>query len=310
MPAIITHHIFGEDASRLLPEGILTSEEDLLAFLLGNQGPDPLWARVRTSPWRAQACHRMAVRMHESHVIDTFMALRDATARTRETDMHVARAFVLGLAAHYLLDSMTHPLVYAQQRALVDADQSLADSQSQIHALLEADIDSWMLWQKRKKTVLDAPCWTALVSTEHINGVAGALFSQVAWQVFDIELGASEYGQSVGDYRLFYRLIDPPADRMPQLLATVEHLFRPHSRLLAQAHRIIQSDDCPSANLEHHPWTDPQTGIRSTASVPDLFHDALLAWPAFAQHIVEGDRSWLERATAGIDYNGRAATQG
>ena len=50
MPAILTHHLFGEDASAQLPEYLLTSQEEMLAFLLGNQGPDPLLARFTCLP--------------------------------------------------------------------------------------------------------------------------------------------------------------------------------------------------------------------------------------------------------------------
>lgn len=38
MPAIICHHIFGEDAAATLPEGMVVGEEELLAFLLGKIG--------------------------------------------------------------------------------------------------------------------------------------------------------------------------------------------------------------------------------------------------------------------------------
>ena len=91
MPAIITHHIFGEDASNLLPEGLLTCEEDLLAFLLGNQGPDPFWARIRTLPRRAKTCHVLANAMHSSHIVDTFLVLRDCAAHVRDDDKTITK---------------------------------------------------------------------------------------------------------------------------------------------------------------------------------------------------------------------------
>ena len=50
MPSLITHHIFGEDAAQRLPEGLVDGEEELLAFLLGNEGPDPFFVRFRTIP--------------------------------------------------------------------------------------------------------------------------------------------------------------------------------------------------------------------------------------------------------------------
>ena len=65
MPALITHHLFGEKSAALLPEGIIRNQEELLAFILGNQGPDPFFTRFSTTPENASACHRLAHLMHE-----------------------------------------------------------------------------------------------------------------------------------------------------------------------------------------------------------------------------------------------------
>lgn len=305
MPAIISHHIFGEDAAALLPSDMLTNQEDLLAFLLGNQGTDPLWARFRTTPAKARTCHELADRVHDAHMVDVFIVLHDAVKHMNSEDAHVARAYTLGLGAHYVLDSLTHPLVLAQQAELAQANDELVDADKEVHALLESDIDTWLLWQKRHMTVLDAPCSATLATTEHINTVAGTLLSKVASDVYDIEFGAAEFGKAISDYALFYRLIDPPASRLPRLLARLERIVRPHSRLQAQAHRVTQSDECESANLKHHRWRDPATGAVSLASFADLFHDALIAWPAFWQRLADGDRDRLAAIIDGINYCGR-----
>lgn len=306
VPAIITHHIFGEDAAALVPEGILASQEDLLAFLLGNQGPDPYFARVRTTPKVARSCHAFAAAMHESHMCDALLALRDAVTHLREEDKSCGRAFALGMASHYVLDRMTHPLVYAQQEGIIAADPELAAARGEIHALIEADIDVWMLWEKRQSTILDISSASVLASTERINRVAGALLSQVAWQVFGADVGAAEYGHAIGDYRLFYQLIDPPAHTAPRMFARIERLARPHSRLRAQAHRTFHAgDDCPFANLDHHRWRDPATGEASIASFADLFHDALIAWPEFSCRFAAGDQRRLADMIANINYYGQ-----
>ena len=265
MPAILTHHIFGEDASALLPDGILEKQEDLLAFLLGNQGPDPLWARFSTTPRIARSCHQLATRMHSEHIVDSFLVLRDSVSHLRESDKGIGRAFALGIAAHYLLDSMTHPLLYAQQQQLIDANPDLEDGADEVHALLESEIDTWTLWQTRHKTVLDAPSSSALSRTPLIDSITGSLLAQLAWEVFDIDLGPAEFAKS----------------------------------------EVWESDECAAANLEHRPWRNPYTGEKSIASFPDLFHDAILAWPAFALRFIEGDRERLGAMVDNIDYYGR-----
>ncbi len=304
MPAIIAHHLFGEDAASLLPDGIISSQEDLLAFLLGSQGTDPFWARVTASPKTAKECHQFAYKTHTEHMGMALIALRNCVNRLNKDDRSIGRAFTLGMAAHYMLDSMAHPLIYSLQEGIVAADHTLVEARGEIHAIIEADIDSWLLWEKRNKTVLDTPCTLALARTARIDRIVGAMLSQVAWEVFDLQIGASEYGLAMQNYQLLYRLIDPPAQRTLGALSKAELLFRPHSRLLAQSHRVITKDKCSFANLEHRSWKNPSTGEVSVASFADLFHDALIAWPVFSKRLVEGDQDRLNAMIDNVDYNG------
>lgn len=305
MPAIITHHIFGEDASSLLPEGILASQEDLLAFLLGNQGPDPLWARLLATRRSVHACHTLASSMHERQMGEALMALRSCVGNLRQEDRSIGRAFALGMASHYILDGISHPLVYAQQKEIVSADPELADAQDEVHTIIEADLDSWMLWEKRNTTVGDYCCVQALARTDRIDRVAGAMISQVAWEVFSIELGAAEYGLAVRDYQLLYRVIDSPTKRALRTLSRIETLFAPHSRLRALAHPIVTTGECAFANLDHRYWRNPATGEGSVASFADLFHDALIAWPTFSKRFAEGDKTRVEAMIGNVNYYGQ-----
>ena len=66
MPALITHHLFGEESIDRLPAGIVTTPEERTAFLLANQGPDPFFFRVRTP--NLSSCMQLAHRMHSAYV--------------------------------------------------------------------------------------------------------------------------------------------------------------------------------------------------------------------------------------------------
>lgn len=304
MPALITHHLFGEDAATRLPTGLICTDEELLAFLLANQGPDPFFARFSTRPSLAQACHRLASQMHAGHVVEALMVARDAASHLPAEAQGIGRAFVLGLLAHYVLDSRTHPFIYAHIHALEEVDPELAACESEVHAIIESDIDSWMLWSQRGITVADIPTPEHLAHTDALAHIGGAIFAQLAEQVFGISLAVSEYEDAVDDYQLIYALIEPADSKLAQMIVRIEKRLRPYSHAQAMAHQVSMSDDCAFANLACHEWADPHTGATSNLSFGDLYFEALEKWPRFAEALVRGDAEGLHTLSDGRNYSG------
>lgn len=298
MPAIICHHIFGEDACAMLPEGMVDGEEELLAFLLGNQGPDPLFARFSTLPSAATADHRLAHNMHDELCGQALMAFRDGVQHLPVADERIGRAFVLGLLAHYRLDSVAHPFVFAQQETLAAASPALAGAQEDLHAVIESDIDSWILWEKRRATVLERPAHMNLMRTERTCRVAGALFSQVAFSVYGRTMGAEEYGVCVADYEFEYRMLDPAGSPVARAVGALERLVKPHSFAQAMAHRVVRGCECAAANLDRRAWADPTDGRVRHESFADLFEEALAGYPELAEAFVRGNIEFS------LNYNG------
>lgn len=304
MPAIITHHLFGEDAARRLPDDLALGEEELLAFLLGNQGPDPFYFCFTATPSAIASCHEFAASMHSDHVGEALRVARDAVSYLPRQDQGIGRAFVLGLLAHYLLDSEAHAFIMAQEQGICEAGVGLENSHDEVHALIESDLDSWLLWTMRTQTVDDAPAASDLARTERIARAAGAIFSQVAWQVFGITLGADRYEGCVRDYEFVYRAIDPIGNPRGWMIAGIERLGVRSSRLGALAHTATPSDECAAANLARCPWVDPLTGQTRTTSFPDIFFDALEHWPDLAEAYVRGDADVLAQLMRRA-YDGR-----
>jgi hypothetical protein len=302
MPALITHHLFGERSAALLPEGVITGEEELLAFLLGNQGPDPFFFRT-TSPSTAGASRSLAKNMHHENMTEAFNALREGVSHLPKQDAGIGRAFALGMLSHYALDRSAHPLIYAQQYALVEADPSLEESASGVHAVIESDIDTWMLWCLRHATVHDCPPVGELAHTDRICRVAGALTSQVAWAAFGIRMGVTEYAGALADMELCYRTIEPHGSLKNRAIGDAERLARPYSQLVSLSHRVSTSDECWEANLEHKMWKHPFAPETSNDSFMDRFDAALEGWPALAEAFTHGGDE-LRAAVAGLNYSG------
>lgn len=307
MPAIITHHLFGEDAARRLPESLSFTDEELLAFLLGNQGSDPFYFCFTATPMAIQACHSFAASMHEGKIVEALLAARDAVHYLPPVDQTIGKAFCLGLLAHYLLDSEAHAFIGQQEDAICNAGVGLEDAHGHVHALIESELDTWMLWSARKQTIDDVPAASNLTRTDHVSRIAGTLLSQIAWQVFGISLGPDRYEGCLRDYELLYRTIDPTGSRRGRMIAGAERLGSRYSLLDALSHSNAPSDNCPSANLACHPWTDPLTGETRTTSFADVFYDTLDMWPALADAYDAGDRTALEHLIKRNYYGGALA---
>ena len=293
MPALITHHIFGEDILSELPAGLVSGEEELIAFLLGNQGPDPLFARFSTLPSRAATCRELAHRIQTGRITRSLLALREGAGRLPR------------LVGHYALDRAAHPFIIAQQRALCDVEPSLEGREREVHAVIESDVDAWILWEKRRATIEERPAASNLMRTERTERVAGALLSQVALGVFGTAIDAREYAAAVRDYEFVYHMIEPVGTLRARATARAERLLRGTSLAIASAHYVRRSDECPAANLERRAWTHPFTGEVRTDSLADLFDEARLVYPAIAEAFVRGDEVRLRELVGGLDFAGR-----
>ena len=302
MPALITHHLFGEESVDRLPEGIVSSEEEHIAFILGNQGPDPFFFRFRT-PY-IKNCMHLAQVMHRSRMTRQLEALRDGVSHLQSNDANLGRAFALGLLSHYVLDRNAHPFVYEQQFGILETDPELEHSGSQVHAVIESDLDVLMLQLKRDGATCAAyPPAAEIVTTERIDRVAGALMSFIAQSVYGLDVPVGEYGGAVADMQLLYRTIEPVGSIGVRALGAIEGLAGRYSLLESLAHPVTASVPARTGNLGHLSWKNPFTDSASTESFPEVFDRALSDYSRTAACFTEG--SDLAGATRHINYSGR-----
>ena len=110
MPALITHDFFGRDVYDRLYTFIGGSRDEADAFLLGNQGPDPLFYLVLSPQLRAH--NRLGSTMHNKKPSELLTALKNSLGILNSAEREVGRAYALGFLCHYTLDSTMHPFVY------------------------------------------------------------------------------------------------------------------------------------------------------------------------------------------------------
>lgn len=302
MPALITHHLFGEESIERLPSGIISSDEERAAFLIANQGPDPFFFRFRSI--HLLGCMELARRMHRSRMSRQFESLRDGVTHLPERDAALGRAFVLGLFSHYVLDRNAHPFVYDQQFGIMRTDEDLAHAGSSVHAVIESDLDVLMLQLKRDgATTAEYPPAGELVTNDRIDMVAGALVSSCARSVYGLEIGIGEYGGAVADMQLLYRTIEPAGSAGSNILGGLEALVDRYPLLVALGHRVTTEPPSAAANMDHLPWKNPFTEVPSRESFPEVFDRALDDYAQAAKRLIDGEP--LADITEHINYSGR-----
>lgn len=278
MPAILTHDLFGrgvlEDAASLIK---MRSVDERDAFLLGNQGPDPLFY-LAVDPlmhkWRP-----LGNALHEAAPAEVLLAMREAALRLEGRERSVARAYVAGFACHWLLDSTMHPFVYFWQNGICAAGVpglTSADG-SRVHAEIERDFDEMVLFSTTGRTVERwRPHERALASSRFVLAVIDKLYFYAALWVFERAIDPRTFSTAVREFRLVQRLFDSPAGTKRRLLGTVERLAtrQRFSLVCSMSHRARPEDTSDFDNREHLPWENPFTHEVSTTDFWDLFDAA------------------------------------
>ena len=310
MPAILTHDLFGrgviDDVSALL--GFSTqAEKD--AFLLGNQGPDPLFYLVidplmhKWSP--------LGGALHDEAPARTLFAMREAYLRLEGSERQVARAYVAGFACHWLLDSTVHPFVYFWQNGICDAGVLglTAEAGSRVHAEIERDLDEMVLYTLTGKTVASwRPHECALAASRPTLAAIDKLYFYVALWLFEHAIDPRTFSTAVIEFRLVQRVFDSPAGRKRAALAAVERaVCRGHFSLVdSMSHRARAEETSDFDNRERRPWKNPFTGEVSRESFWDLFEGARSrVLPTLDELLApDFDLAAARRLTADLNFEG------
>lgn len=275
MPAILTHHLFGCDAlwqGALDKDTLLPDERD--AFLLGNQGPDPLFFLVAEP--RVGASSRVGDLMHDERPSALLAALSLATRRLQGRARMVGRAFVAGFTCHYLLDRSVHPLVVRWQVDLTSQGvEGLGPKdQGRVHQEVERDLDETVLYVRRGTTVARVnPASFALAASPEVLAVCDAIVWQAALDAYGIAIDPHAYSYAVRSWRRVARLLWSPTGFRRACLARIERAVtrEPYPQSAALSHRPVAHATSDFDNHEHRRWENPYTGEPSSDGFWELY---------------------------------------
>lgn len=310
MPAILTHDFFGRDAAETVSSQVnLMSKDAHDAFLLGNQGPDPLFYLIIDPSISKQS--RVGKLMHHARPAKLLLSLHDALSMLTRSERPVGEAYAAGFLCHYLLDTSMHPLVFANEHALCDAGIKNLDRSdaSIVHAEIERELDEMVLYEKRHETVAKyRPYRKVLRASDATLAIIDKLYFYMNLWTYSRTLELNTYSHAVKSFRVMQRAFWSPKGRLAGALGVVDRTFR-HTRyslVKAMSHRDRASAKSTFANQGHSEWTNPFTGETSTESFWDLYEEALgRVFDAVDVFFLDDfDEEAAERLTGNLNFSG------
>ncbi|MDR2036202.1 MAG: zinc dependent phospholipase C family protein [Coriobacteriales bacterium] len=309
MPALLSHHLFGRALLARANNRTLLTREARDAFLLGNQGPDPLYFAT-LSP-RFLKIKSLGAHMHSKKINEYFSVWRDMLNRCETYDHHyeVLKAYVYGAFCHYFLDRETHPFVRAQVEALCNAGVEGLEPRDKtiVHAQIETDLDTYMLTRLTGRT-LEEYCIPKqmLYSSDAALSSIDTLYTAAA-ELYPIKVPRTAYTQSIKDMRLAEKLLYSPGGTKRMLYGHLERLGRQHSLIQAISHSNEAQHAAWHANESKAFWHHPDTKEKSNKTFAELFDDALTT--AVACRALFESGAPLSEITKGLDYYGSSINE-
>lgn len=311
MPAIIAHDTFGREVYDRHYPLIGGSRDEADAFLLGNQGPDPLFFAVLSPGLYAHS--RLGSTMHSHKPAELLAACKQSLTILDHDERAVGRAYMLGFLCHYIMDSSLHPFVYFHEYSLCDAGEpglSRADGH-EVHGIIESELDELVLFFKRNTTVATFnPATNILKAREHVLSIISKMYAFVALTVYGQFVPANLFARSVRNYRLAQAAFYSPTGAKRTLVGRMERLARPHSFFQAMSHRPVELTESMFDNRDHRAWKNPFTGATHTESFWDLY-DTARAQACTTIPVFDQPGFTVETAceiTRDLDFSGRPTT--
>ncbi len=281
MPAMLTHDQFGQDAFGTAINTVpLYTPDERNAFLLGNQGPDPLFYLLIVPPM--DEFRVLGSDMHHVPPSKLFVSMRQAMDALPEKDQGIGRAYLAGFTCHYLLDRAVHPFVYFWERGICQAGVSglNTNDSGEVHAEIERDLDEMVLFTKHNQTIETyKPYIEVLRGSDKMLDVVGNLyFDAVVSEVADGEPTANKvFPLAVSCFRLVQRAFWSPRGGKTAAFARMEGLLHSsrYSLVRAMSHRPRAELTSSFDNCARKPWRDPFSGEIRTESFWYLYNAAL-----------------------------------
>ncbi len=276
MPAIITHDLFGKDVYGETFDTIGGSRDAAEAFLLGNQGPDPLFF-VAPDP-RYRRVGKLASTLHRARPAEFLVALKSAVRELPAQERSVGTRLRAGLRVPLPAGQHVHPLIISQVNALCGAgvEGLTTEDAHEVHAVIETELDELVLYgQARRDRGTYHPATRLLRGRDSMLDTVGRLYATAIDDAFGLTMPMACSKAPCGPSARPSGPSIPYRRQARRALRCRCASCAPHAMTGAMSHRAAERATSAFAkDDERAPWRHPATEAVSRASFWDLYDQA------------------------------------
>lgn len=254
MPDNFTHQFNARNALKIADY----EPRNINAFIIGANGPDPLFCYKMYNPFRKYHLSGLASRMHKEQ---TGLFLQNLF-RCAKTDTQ--KDYCLGFLCHYSLDSIMHPYV-----EYVTTTYSMPYNIPSGHQYFEGALDSQISYRFTGRYAASTEAYCPDIKRTHLEQIA-RLFKQAAKATYtDIEYPLQEYIQAFKDFKFIKQMFYSPNRWKNGLAFVVEKLLR-----FDEGFVVSHMQPCKRKIEDVPVWCNYSVNILSTATIAELLKRA------------------------------------
>lgn len=296
MAGFAAHEIFGEEVLRgFTNEKILSIVEDHRGiFGVGCQGPDLFLYNI---PMLACGEERnLGVRMHREGTGRFFAYLWQTVWEAEDSlELEVGLSYFYGALAHYTLDTMVHPYIYARIGYDPEVPYSKKATRG-LHHRLEAAMDAKLLAVKRNQLPSRyKPCESLEVDRQEKNCLAEILVRAVR-RTYKIKLKKENVFGAIKMMRLIACGFYGGSGRKRRKLEEIERYF---SEDYLFSNLMVTDEDIRKRKVMNHEnmlWQNPWDSTReSRASVWEIYEQARHRYREYREEFEKLESKLLQR---------------
>lgn len=275
MPDIITHYLFGLDTSQNIKSSPLYKiiKENKNIFLLGLQGPDPMYYNV--IPQKESKAY-IALKMHTDKTGDFLITALSHLKRydINSTEFNENISYLSGFMCHYILDSMAHPYIF-YLGGKYDGTPDTGKYKN-LHKKIELAIDALLLEQKFGLKAHHFKIHQHILKNISIPYSILSLYDEALFLTYGINNGGSIYKKSYKDFRNFFVLT---YDMMGAKKAIADFTTPLLPKYLNTKQITFSYHNCVNPTIDYmndakKVWLHPVTGNAYIFSFNDILRNA------------------------------------